>query len=77
MKECSDSNNGKECEKEYVCVCITESLSIFLKATQHCNLIILQFKKIKELSDTRRAYAKELSEANEEKREDPSTQNKK
>lgn len=64
-------------EKEYVCVHITESLSIFLKPTQHCNLIILQFKKIKELSDTRRVYAKELRPMLTMKREDPSKQNKK
>ena len=66
--------------RKIVCVCTTESLSISLKPTQHCKLIILQFKNIKELGDTRRAYAKELSEANahhEEKREDPSKQNKK
>ena len=68
---------GKKSEKEYVCVCITESLSIFLKPIQHCHLIILQFKKIKELSDTRRAYAKELRPTLTVKREDLSKQNKK
>ena len=35
--------NGKESEKEYIYICITESLfAVQLKLTQHCKLTILQ-----------------------------------
>ena len=40
--------NGKESEKEYMCVCVCIKLNhsgVHLKLTQHCKLTILQFKK--------------------------------
>ena len=39
------NHNGKEYEKEYVYICITESLAVHQKLTQHCKSTILQLRK--------------------------------
>ena len=41
------SYKGKESEREQIYVCITESLFLHLKLTQHCKSTILQLKKEK------------------------------
>ena len=39
------THNGKESEKEYMCVCITDYIAIHPKLTQHCKLAVVQLKK--------------------------------
>ena len=36
----------KSKNKDWICICITDSLSVYLKLTQNCKSTILQEKKI-------------------------------
>ena len=57
------THNGKESEKEYMCVCITDYIAIHPKLTQHCKLAVVQLKKNwfkkQRLFDRTRAVKKE------------------